>query len=280
LEPQPLSAEEVLRIHEILVADFAAAHDPISPPGVRSLALLESAVSRQHTGYGGRLKYPDPIDNAATLLFGICNDHPFHNGNKRTALVSMLVHLDKNKLVLKDTRQKDLFDLLLAVASHELSSGRRGARDRRSRRNPASRRKRQDADEEVAAISAWLKSRAVKPVRGERQVTFRQLRRILGRFNFELAPGSKGNALDVVKVEEKQAGLVRKRRKIIRTRVCTIGYRDEGTFVSLKDLKHLRRMCRLTEADGVDSSAFYDDDAIIDSFINRYRTVLRRLAKR
>jgi death-on-curing protein len=47
----------------------------------------------------------------------------------------------------------------------------------------------------------------------------------------------------------------------------------------MKDIKALRRLCGLTEADGVDSSAFYDDEAIVDSFVNRYRTVLRRLAK-
>jgi len=76
------------------VADFAGTGDPIAPPGVRSMTLLESAVSRQHTALGGRLKYADPVSSAATLLYGICSDHPFHNGNKRTALVAMLVHLD------------------------------------------------------------------------------------------------------------------------------------------------------------------------------------------
>jgi prophage maintenance system killer protein len=101
-----LTAEDVLTIHEYLINDFAATSDPISPPGVRSVALLESAVGRQHTGTGSTLKYPDPIDNAATLLYGVCLDHPFHNGNKRTALVAMLVHLDKNHLCLFNTSQK------------------------------------------------------------------------------------------------------------------------------------------------------------------------------
>ena len=31
--------------------------------------------------------------------FGICCDHPFHNGNTRTALVTMLVHLDNNQQI-------------------------------------------------------------------------------------------------------------------------------------------------------------------------------------
>jgi death on curing protein len=44
-------------------------------------------------------------------------------------------------------------------------------------------------------------------------------------------------------------------------------------------LKDLRRMCRLTEEHGVDTGAFYDGAEVIDVFVNRYRTVLRRLAK-
>ena len=97
MELKTLNVEEVLRIHDILVEDFLASNDPISPAGVRSEQLLESAVSRQWTGLGQILKYPTPVESAATLLYGICGDHPFHNGNKRTALVSMLAHLDKNK---------------------------------------------------------------------------------------------------------------------------------------------------------------------------------------
>ena len=103
MDLRTLSAEDVLQIHEILVADFQESGDPISPPGVRSVSLLQSAVGRQTTGIGSVLKYPDPIFNAATLLYGLCNDHPFHNGNKRTALVAALVHLDRNKFTLYDT---------------------------------------------------------------------------------------------------------------------------------------------------------------------------------
>jgi hypothetical protein len=43
------------------------------------MSLLGSAVSRQESGYGSLLKYHDPILNAATLLYGLCNDHQFHN---------------------------------------------------------------------------------------------------------------------------------------------------------------------------------------------------------
>jgi len=57
----------------------------------------------------------------------------------------------------------------------------------------------------------------------------------------------------------------------------SVGYRDDGTEVSLKDLKSLRKLCNLREEDGVDSDAFYDEADAVDAFVNRYRTVLRRL---
>ncbi|CUS37673.1 type II toxin-antitoxin system death-on-curing family toxin [Candidatus Nitrospira nitrificans] len=258
-----LSVEDVLRIHEILVADFAKANDPISPAGLRDLGLLESAVGRQHTGGGGKLKYETPAQSAATLMYGVCNNHAFHNGNKRTALVSMLVHLDQNGLTLQDTNQKELFKLILAVANHDLAVPKRG---------------RQSPDAEVEAIANWIKRRAVKPQRGERQITFRELRRRLGHFQYELTHAGKGNAADVYKIVEEKRFLRSPRE--VRKRIGTIGYRDEGTFVSMKDLKLVRRICKLTEEDGVDSGTFYDSQAIVDGFINKYRNVLRRLSTR
>ncbi|MEQ1694067.1 MAG: type II toxin-antitoxin system death-on-curing family toxin [Gemmatimonas sp.] len=117
-----LTASDVLAIHETLAADFAAAADPISPAGIKSHDLLESAVSRQFTGYDSRLKYNTPTSNAASLTFGICCNHPFHNGNKRTALVSLLCHLDRNDLAIDHTTtHDDLYAFMLKVASHGFS---------------------------------------------------------------------------------------------------------------------------------------------------------------
>jgi len=138
-----VSVEEVLRIHEILVADFAASGDPIGRMGLRSVGLLESAVNRQHAGLGSVQKHPEALGNSATLAFGICSDHPV-NGNKRTALVALLVHLDKNLLCLRNTTQNDLYQLMLGIADHSL-----GVRtDPRRRDRPM---KRRSADEEVQA---------------------------------------------------------------------------------------------------------------------------------
>ena len=91
-----LGLADVMAVHDYLILEFAGTEDPMSPPGVRDENLLASAVARQHVGYDGTLKYATPWLSAATLMFGICNNHPFYNGNKRTALVAGLTHLDRN----------------------------------------------------------------------------------------------------------------------------------------------------------------------------------------
>jgi death on curing protein len=265
-----LSVDDVLRIHDVLIEDFVKSGDPIGTSGVRDMGLLESAVSRQHVGLGTTLKHPDPLGSAATLTFGLCLDHPFVNGNKRTALVALLVHLDRNKLCLYGTSQDDLYALMLGIADHTL-----GIRvDPRRRDRPLPQR---TADDEVAAIKTWLKKRAEQVRRGERPITYRQLRQILGKFGLTLEnPNS--NTIEVFKNEHRRSGLLR-RDRTVKTRIATIGYRDEGTEVSFRDLKNIRDLCSLTEDHGVDSQAFYGDADVIDAFVIRYRAVLRRLAK-
>lgn len=61
--------------------------------GLRSADLLGSALGRQTVSFGGRRKYHDPIDICATLFYGLVKDHAFSDGNKRTALLTLLYQL-------------------------------------------------------------------------------------------------------------------------------------------------------------------------------------------
>jgi death-on-curing protein len=105
-----------------LTEDFKNANDPISPSGIKNEGLLESAISRQSSGYGNYIKYNTPVSNAATLCYGLCCNHPLHNGNKRTALVAMLCHLDRNNLTFNErANQDDMYRFILRVAKHWFS---------------------------------------------------------------------------------------------------------------------------------------------------------------
>lgn len=75
----------MLAIHAILIDEFGGAD------GVRDLGALEAAVFRPQTGY-----YEDPIAEAAALLESLVQNHPFLDGNKRTAVAAADVHLRMN----------------------------------------------------------------------------------------------------------------------------------------------------------------------------------------
>jgi death-on-curing family protein len=267
---QFLSVEEVTKIYKTLIADFAATDDPMSPAGIRDQGLLESAVARQLTALGPTLKYPHPIMNAASLTYGLCNDHPFLNGNKRTALVSMLAHLDRNEYCLPGVSQGELTIFMRSIADHTIAA----RPDPRKRRDSATRRA---ADEEVQAIYDFIRKRAQRIESGERVIAHRQLRRILVWRGFSVENVG-DNSADIVRYEERFIGLMgrRVRQRIVFER---IGYHGEGSEVSKRDVALVRRSCSLSEQDGVDSRAFYSFEATIDGFVNKYRRVLRNLAR-
>jgi death-on-curing protein len=88
-----LTVEAVKAIHrEVLAAHGGAA-------GIRDEILLESAVAAPQASMMGQLLISDPLEIAAAYLFYICRNHPFLDGNKRTALAACLVFLETNQLL-------------------------------------------------------------------------------------------------------------------------------------------------------------------------------------
>jgi len=85
-----LDVAAVIAIH----AEVLAAHG--GAQGLRDRALLESAVAAPQATQGGRPLLRDTIEVAAAYLFYLCRNHPFVDGNKRTALAACLVFLQAN----------------------------------------------------------------------------------------------------------------------------------------------------------------------------------------
>jgi death-on-curing protein len=269
---QYLSVDEILGIHERVARDFADTEDPFGLAGPRDGSrLLESAVSRQMVGIGEHLKYSDPLSNAATLTFGLCCGHPFHNGNKRTALVAMLAHLERNGFTLSGTKQRDLYTMIKAVASHSLGTR---VDSRKKRRDAYTKRQ---TDTEVAEIARWLERHTRKIERGERHITYRQLRQIVSRFGFFLEH-PKGNSIGVYREVNVKRGLLKTKSVLEKKRIGAIGYPGEKKVVPMKILKQVRRMCELDDASGCDAAGFYEGADIADAFIVEYQSILAKLA--
>jgi len=88
----PFSTADVELIHaEILDATGGT-------PGLRDRGLLQSALANLFATFQGRDLYPTATDKAAILAFGIVRNHPFIDGNKRTAAVLLITFLRLNGL--------------------------------------------------------------------------------------------------------------------------------------------------------------------------------------
>ncbi len=102
-----------LAIHDRQLAEHGGSS------GVRDEKLLESALARPQQLYAYGDPAPDIADLAATLAFGLARNHPFVDGNKRTAHVSYRVFLELNDIELK-ANDEDKYVMILALAEGKL----------------------------------------------------------------------------------------------------------------------------------------------------------------
>jgi death-on-curing protein len=111
---------EVLVIHDILIERFGGAK------GVRDKAALESAINRPYQTFDGQELYPETIDKAAAIFESIISNHPFVDGNKRTAyvLLRLLLKLDMLDIV---ATEDEKFEFVIRSAQGNL--GQDGIKD-------------------------------------------------------------------------------------------------------------------------------------------------------
>lgn len=106
-----LSAQLLLAVHEEQLAEHGG------PAGVRDQGMLESALGRpQHRALYGA---PDAAELAASYAFGVARNHPFIDGNKRTAFVALEVFLELNGWTLTAS-DEDCVTTTLRLAAGEL----------------------------------------------------------------------------------------------------------------------------------------------------------------
>jgi death on curing protein len=108
-----LTIEIVRELHDEAVRNFGGLH------GIRDEALLASAVFAPQSSFGGRSPYVDLIDIAAAYLFYLCRNHPFLDGNKRTAMAAAIVFLRLNGFNPAADSEK-WEELILDVASSKI----------------------------------------------------------------------------------------------------------------------------------------------------------------
>ena len=105
-----ISIEDVLRLHELSIKFFGGSS------GVRDTDMLESALARPFQTFGGVELYESIFEKSAALLESLVKNHPFVDGNKRTAFLAVLMLLKKNKIKLIASEAM-AYDFVINVAS-------------------------------------------------------------------------------------------------------------------------------------------------------------------
>lgn len=109
-----LSVKDVLLLHVLAIDESGGSH------GLRDLGLLESAVMRPQSTFAGADLYPDIFSKAAALLHSLLMNHPFVDGNKRTAIYAAMTFVELNGYKFKAS-QKEVVAIALKVENEKLS---------------------------------------------------------------------------------------------------------------------------------------------------------------
>lgn len=112
--PKFLTAAEVRAIHSDQIESFGGTS------GLRDEGLLQSALAQPEATFDGELLHSTIYEQAAAYLYHLAMNHPFVDGNKRTAFAVMDVFLRLNGwfLTLSDSQA---YDLVLQVVNGTLS---------------------------------------------------------------------------------------------------------------------------------------------------------------
>lgn len=277
-----LNKECIIDLHNLLSQNvhLLEAMDAVEPPGVKNEGMLESAVERQNTGFGEFNKYPDYYSNCATLVYGIIKNHSFHNGNKRAGLLALIKHLYVNGYVLNPQLNSDeIYEFLIAIADSKIKDFHKKYRKIYSFIRSKAEKKNDEnweLDTVIRYIGFWIKKNS-KPkqttLKGEMKIS--DLKKILANKGIEL--DLNGSNLEVyIKKQHKFLGfklsttIVNKKKYSIGNNRSSIG---KGTLTAL------RRDFKLTKADGVDNTFFYNEDSFLDFEIKTFKKLIYRLSK-
>lgn len=107
-----LAPEELLALHDQVIEASGGSH------GVRELGLLESALGAPRQTFGGEPLHRDAFAQGAALMRSLAMNHPFVDGNKRTAFLSTAVFLELNGWELSVSRDEAV-DFMVRLAAQK-----------------------------------------------------------------------------------------------------------------------------------------------------------------
>ncbi len=116
-EPLWIGVLEALVLHDMQIVTFGGRE------GIRDVGLLDSALARPRNLWSYRRKRPSLARLAAAYAFAVAKNHPFVDGNKRTALVVSFAFLEVNGMEMK-AREEEAYRVFMDVASSRMSEAK------------------------------------------------------------------------------------------------------------------------------------------------------------
>jgi death-on-curing family protein len=238
-----LSCEDVIDAHYLICDHFLKIGEGIAGFGPKDFGLLSSAVGRQLASAGGSFVYSDFWDIASSLIFGLINDHPFHDANKRTAFLSSVFFMMEHGY-LPAVDIKEVEDFTVEIADFNRAKGRHM---------------------EVSEISPRFKTMFRRQDnRMSYLVTFNELKALLSRHGCSIDHPN-GNYINVYKGDE---------------RVAQIGFPGWSKEVSRSAISTVRKSTGLLPENGFDAQVFFKGADPLSALIGQYEEPLKRLAYR
>lgn len=108
-----IDLKTTLIIHNILIEKFGGVK------GIRDQGGLEAAIARPNATFGGQDLYPDAIDKATAIFESIIINHPFLDGNKRTAYTLLRLTLLEFEIDIIAT-EDEKYNMVIAASKGEL----------------------------------------------------------------------------------------------------------------------------------------------------------------
>jgi death-on-curing protein len=122
-----LNLDQLLEIHALLINETGGANE------LRDLGRLEAAIATQTQNVFGQELYQNEIEKSAAIIRSIIADHPFVDGNKRTAVLAGLTFLNINNIKI-ELSKGELEDFAVKIAVEKL---------------------------DISIISSWLSSKVI-----------------------------------------------------------------------------------------------------------------------
>jgi len=238
-----LSCEDVLDAHYLICDHFISLGEGIAGFGPKDFGLLSSAVARQVASAGGSYVYHDIQDIVSSLIFGLINDHPFHDANKRTAFLSAVFFMMQNGYT-PSANISDVEDLTVDIAEFNSKNNRNITVDEISSRLKSMFRK---TDNRISYV-----------------VTFREIDSLLREWGCSLR-NPHNNYIDVFRAE---------------VRVAQIGFPGWKREVNRNAISTVRKKTGLTADNGYDAQVFFKGADPLKFLIGTFEEPLKRLAYR